>query len=146
MIEVKRPKKLIGQGVAIKCPNGNVEKFKVLAVRTTTDKDGERLDFVKLDLSEGLCYSFYGSPLVNKDLKDGIWFYPLFLYRNKGECARAHFEKKILQAAQLKVDWKKRLESFEKEFESRKKTFQEANDAYEKLVASYKKCKFARPL
>lgn len=143
MIEAKRPKKLIGQGVAIECPNGLVKKFKVLAVKTTSDKDGEHLDLVKLDVPCGLCYSFGKSPVTKKDLKDGVWVYPVFLYRNKGECARHHFEEKLKHAAELKTKWKEMVEPLEKELEVCRKTLQEASDDYEKLEAVYKKRKFS---
>lgn len=145
MIEAKRLKSLIGQGVAIKCPNGPVKKFKVLAIKMTLDKDGERLNSVKLDIPGSLIYTFHGCSMRNKDLMtDGIWVYPEFLYRNKGECARHLFEKKLKQAAELEAKWRKIVSPREKELETCKKTLQEAVAEREKLEAAYKKSKFAR--
>ena len=142
MIEVKRLKNLIGRGVAIECPNGLVKKFKVLAVKTTLDKDGERLDLVKLDVPDGLLNSFWRSPVTNKDLKDGAWVYPVFLYRNKGECARQRFEEKLNQAFDAEERWREKTLSLEKELDSYKKLLQKAFDEREELEDVYRKCKF----
>lgn len=142
MIESKRPKSLIGQGVAIECPNGLVKKFKVLAVKTTLDKDGERLDLVKLDVPPWLRYSFWKSPVRKQDLEDGVWVYPVFLYRNKGECARKRFEEKIKRAADAETRWKETVASLEKELETYKKSLQKATNEREELEAVYRKCKF----
>lgn len=144
MIEAKRLKSLIGQGVAIECPNGHVKKFKVLAAKTTLDKDGERLDAVKLDIPDYLLYSFWKSPIRKQELEDGVWVYPVFLYRNKGECARQRLEAKIKQKAEAEARWRERVVSLEKESEAYRKELQKATDEREELEAVYKKCKFAR--
>ena len=143
MIEFKRLKSLIGQGVAIECPDGLVKKFKVLAIKTTFDKDGERIDAVKLDVPAWLHYSFWTSPITKRELKDGIWVYPVFLYKNKGECARQRFEEKLKRAAEAEARWKETVISLEKELSVYKKTLQEATAELEELEAAYKKCKFA---
>jgi len=142
MIEAKRLKNLIGQGVAIEYSDGFVRKFKVLAIKTTLDKDGERLDLVKLDIPDYLLFSFQKSPMRNQELEDGVWVYPVFLYRNKGECARKRFEEKLKRAAKEEERWKEMIASLEKEIEPFKKLLQKATDEREELEAAYKKCKF----
>ena len=144
MIEAKRLKSLIGQGVAIECPNGHVKKFKVLAVKTTLDKDGERLDLVKLDVPDNLLYSFWRSPIRKQELEDGVWVYPVFLYRNKGECARRPFEEKLKRAAEEEARWMEMVVSLEERLEAYRKELQKATDEREELEAVYRKCKFAR--
>ena len=144
MIEVKDPRKLIGQGVAIECPDGYVKKFKVLAIRTTFDKDGERIDAVKLDVPVWLRYSFWASPITKQELKDGVWVYPVFLYKNKGECARQRFEEKLKRAADVEARWMETVVSLEKELSTYKKTLQKATAEREELEEAYKKCRFAR--
>ena len=142
MIEAKRLKNLIGQGVAIECYDGFVKKFKVLAVKTTLDKDGEHLDLVKLDVPGCLRYLFRKNPVRNQELEDGVWVYPIFLYKNKGECARQRFEEKIRRAAKVEEDWKETVASHEKDLEAYKKMLQKATDEREELEVAYKKCKF----
>lgn len=144
MIEAKKLKSLIGRGVAIECPNGLVKKFKVLAIKTTFDKYGERLDAVKLDIPYYLFYMFRESPVRNQKLEDGIWVYPVFLYRNKGECARERFEKELKRAVEAEARWREKVASIEEALETYKKSLQMAADKRKELESDYKKCKFAR--
>ena len=105
-----RFKSLIGRGVAIRHPNGLVKKHKILSLKLYCDKEGARIKGVELDMTKPDLMQF-----TNKDV---VWsenghsfFHPIFLYRNKGECARAYAEEEIERLEKNAALWKGEYEA-----------------------------------
>lgn len=78
---------LVGNGVAIRCPDWEIRKFKVLKVLTHFDGERTVLDGVELDIPSHMEYGFLATHVAEK-FNDICWINPSRLFRNKGDCAR----------------------------------------------------------
>jgi len=86
--------KLIGRGVAACCPDGSIRKFKIIGVKVQYLDSGEKIEGIELEMPSFLANQFEA---VGRMKKEGChyWINTAELYRNKGECARAHADFEI---------------------------------------------------
>lgn len=86
--------RLIGKGVAVMHPDGRARKHKIVGLRLRYDREGFHVSGVELEL----CLTCDVGELVEEGVAfredDHVYFRPAFLYRNRGECARAPVEER----------------------------------------------------
>ena len=120
---VKDFSKLIGMGVAIKCSDDFVRKFKVLAVRVYYDGSGQRVSGIAVDAPRQQCEYWRR---VGWMAQEGGWWWlhPSFAFRSKGECLRHYADENIAQADRNIERFSKQIDEHQRALDGLKQLLQ----------------------
>lgn len=124
---VKDFNKLLGMGVAIKCSDDFVRKFKVLAVRVYYEGSGQRVSGIAVDAPRQQCEYWRR---VGWMVQEGGWWWlhPTFAFRSKGECLRHDAGEGIAQADRNIERFRVKIEEHQRALDTLKHLLQEEED------------------
>ena len=91
----RRIGRLVGHGYAVRCMDGRIRKFKVKAVNVVYGENGPVVAGVELDMPDYVRVQF--PKCMFTEYAGHYWINPVFLYRNKGDCARVEAKERLTE-------------------------------------------------
>ena len=138
----RRIGRLVGHGYAVRCMDGRICKFKAKAVKVVYGVLGPEVTGIELDMPSYVRNQFPKSFFV----KDGdhYWMHPVFLYRNKGDCARAEAKERLSELESRLLEAEQGAKSHADMAKSMERRAAEAKDKLDKAGEEFRKMKWWR--
>ena len=114
--KVKDFSKLIGMGVAVLHPDGKARKHKIIGLKLMYDKDGFHVKGVELDLYLAYDVNEFLQRSMAVRESSHIYFLPVFLFRNKGDCIRAEVDERMETLLRMRSDELKAMEKLMEDY------------------------------
>lgn len=138
----RRIGRLVGHGYAIRCMNGRICKFKVRAVDVIYGENGPAVKGIELDMPDYVRIQF--PKCMFTEHAGHYWINPVFLYRNKGDCARAEAKERLAKLESRLLEAEQDAKSHTDMAKCMERRAAEAKDNLDKAGEEFRKMKWWR--